>query len=86
MSEHDTIRHGETVESFLKTEAWKFTKDKLKASLADEFFAARSPEAATKVWQKMQVVEDVDSALNTVFNQGFTARKVKEATEKAKKK
>ena len=86
MSEEHDMRYGEEVERFLKTEAWGHTKERLSQGYAEQFRASRNPEEATKVWLRMQVLDDVQNALNVMVNRGAVAKQTKASREKQKAK
>jgi cyclophilin family peptidyl-prolyl cis-trans isomerase len=84
VSEYEEIRDGETVESWMKDDAWERTIQKRKARYADMFFAATSEEQAVRVWRLAQVFGDVINEFDTVKNAG-QVRKIKKAQEKKQK-
>jgi hypothetical protein len=86
VSEHEDIRDGEAMESFLKTDEWKRTVERIRTRYAEQFAAAPNPEAATKVWYRFQAFEDIKDGMNTTANRGVMAKQVKGAREKQGKK
>jgi hypothetical protein len=84
VSDYEEIRDGETVESWMKDDAWERMVLRRKARYADAFFAAPNEEQALRVWRLSQVFKDVMDEFQTTKNTG-DVRKIKKAQEKKQK-
>jgi hypothetical protein len=84
VNDAQAISDGEYVEHFLASEAWQRTYERLKGRYADQVLAAPNAEAATRLWQKTQVLADVLGELVVARNNGEVVKaKQKHAAAKA---
>ena len=86
MNEQQVIQDGEYVDHFLKSEAWQRTVERLKERYASQVMSAPSPDAAVRVWQVSQALNDVLNEMVVTRNNGDVAKIKKSNREKQSKK
>jgi hypothetical protein len=77
MSDYEDERDGAVVEAFFKDEAWAHTLARLKERYMNEFYAAKTPEEATLIWQRALMLASVVNEMQVTQQRGDIVKQKK---------